>query len=429
MKRLLLLIALFSLAQPASAQTLAITGGRVVIGNGTPAIEGGTVLISNGKIIAAGANVAIPAGAKRIDAAGKFVTPGLFAGFSRVGLSEVEAVQSTSDDNAPTSVFSASLDVQYAVNPFASPVAVSRSAGITRAIVSPAVGRSIFGGMGAVIDLGSDGNAVTRPRAFQFVELGETGHAKAGGSRTASHIMFRAMLDEARRYAVNPGGLDIDLLKPADARALLPVINGTMPLLVHVESASDILQVLNLRSDFPTVRLILVGASEGWRVAEAIAAAKVPVIASALNDLPDAFETLAATQSNIGRMSRAGVKVAIGMINDSDAHQLRYTPQYAGNLVALTRLPGAAGLSWDEAFAAISSRPAEIFGLGGELGSLKAGLRADVVIWSGDPLELSSQVEMLFIDGVQQALVNRQQRLRDRYRVPSEGALPKAYDK
>lgn len=429
MKRLLLLIALFSLAQPASAQTLAITGGRVVIGNGTPAIEGGTVLISNGKIIAAGANVAIPEGAKRIDAAGKFVTPGLFAGFSRVGLSEVEAVQSTSDDNAPTSVFSASLDVQYAVNPFASPIAVSRSAGITRAIVSPAVGRSIFGGMGAVIDLGSDGNAVTRPRAFQFVELGETGHAKAGGSRTASHIMFRAMLDEARRYAVNPGGLDIDLLKPADARALLPVINGTIPLLVHVESASDILQVLNLRSDFPTVRLILVGASEGWRVAEAIAAAKVPVIASALNDLPDAFETLAATQSNIGRMSRAGVKVAIGMINDSDAHQLRYTPQYAGNLVALTRLPGAAGLSWDEAFAAISSRPAEIFGLGGELGSLKAGLRADVVIWSGDPLELSSQVEMLFIDGVQQALVNRQQRLRDRYRVPSEGALPKAYDK
>ncbi len=429
MKRLLLFIATFSIALPASAQTVAITGGRVVIGDGSPAIENGTVVLSNGKIVAAGANVAIPAGAKRIDANGKFVTPGLFAGFSRVGLVEVGAVEAANDERAATSVFSASLDVQYALNPYTSPIAVSRAAGVTRAVVSPGIGRSIFGGMGAIVDLGSDANMMTRARAFQFVELGETGHAKAGGSRSAAHMMFRAMLDEARRYAVNPADLDMDLLKPADARALLPVLNGSMPLLVHVESAGDIVQVLGLRTDFPALKLVLIGASEGWRVADAIATANVPVIASALNDLPDAFETLAATQSNIGRMSRAGVKVAIGMINDSDAHQLRYTPQYAGNLVALTRVPGAAGLSWDEAFAAISSRPAEILGLAATLGSLKPGRQADVVVWSGDPLELSSQAEIVFIDGAQQPLSNRQQRLRDRYKTPSEGALPKAYER
>jgi imidazolonepropionase-like amidohydrolase len=174
--------------------------------------------------------------------------------------------------------------------------------------------------------------------------------------------------------------------------------------------------------------MILVGVNEGWRVAGHIAAAGVPVLASALSDLPYGFEDLAATQSNIGRMKAAGVKVAIGMINDRDAHQLRYSTQYAGNLVALNKVPRATGLSWNEAFAAISSVPAEIMGMGGKLGSLKSGRQADVVIWDGDPLELSTQVENVLIDGVEQSLSNRQIRLRDRYRNPAPGALPKAYD-
>ena len=113
------------------------------------------------------------------------------------------------------------------------------------------------------------------------------------------------------------------------------------------------------------------------------------------------------------------------MINDRDAHQLRYSTQYAGNLVALNKVPRATGLSWNEAFAAISSVPAEIMGMGGKLGSLKSGRQADVVIWDGDPLELSTQVENVLIDGVEQSLSNRQIRLRDRYRNPAPGALPK----
>jgi imidazolonepropionase-like amidohydrolase len=98
-------------------------------------------------------------------------------------------------------------------------------------------------------------------------------------------------------------------------------------------------------------------------------------LASALADLPGAFETLAATQSNIGRLEKAGATVAIGMINDSEARQVRLIRQYAGNLVALTRLPGAAGLDWSAAFATISSKPAEAIGMGGEIGSLQPGRR------------------------------------------------------
>jgi len=214
-----------------------------------------------------------------------------------------------------------------------------------------------------------------------------------------------------------------------DAAALVPVLTGRQLLLVHVERASDILQVLALRREFPGLRIVLVGATEGWTVADAIAAADVPVIANALVDLPGSFEQLAATQSNIGRMRRAGVRVAIGMVNDDEARQVRLARQQAGNLVAIGRIPGATGLSWGEALAAITSGPAEAVGLGGELGSLRAGRRADVVLWDGDPLENTSAAVSVWIDGVRQPMDNHQTKLRDRYRNPVEGDLPKAYDR
>jgi imidazolonepropionase-like amidohydrolase len=189
------------------------------------------------------------------------------------------------------------------------------------------------------------------------------------------------------------------------------------------------LRLMELKREFPAIKVVFVGVSEGWRVARELAQAGIPVIASALNDLPSTFEMLGATQSNIGRMKDAGVQVAIGMINDRDSHQLRYTTQYAGNIVSLQYVPGATGLTWDEAFAAISSVPAEIMGVGDLLGSLRAGRAADVVVWDGDPLELSSAAIKVIIDGVEQPLTNRQNRLRDRYARPTEGDLPKAYDR
>ena len=175
--------------------------------------------------------------------------------------------------------------------------------------------------------------------------------------------------------------------------------------------------------------MVLVGATEGWTVAREIAASGVPVIANALNDLPASFEQLAATQSNFGRMRAAGINVAMGTINEDETRQVRVSRQNAGNLVALGKLPGAAGLSWGEALASITSRPAEILGLGGEIGSLRAGRRADVVLWDGDPLDTNSIPQMVMIDGVQQPLDNRQTKLRDRYRTVTEGQLPKAYDR
>ncbi|QLC23598.1 amidohydrolase family protein [Parasphingopyxis algicola] len=432
MKAILALFAAVALAAPAMSQTLAITGGTVVVGDGSDPVPNGTVVVRNGRVVGAGAGIPVPADAQIVDATGQWVTPGIVGGFTRLGLVEVGAVAETNDIAAAESVFSAGLDVAPAVNPLSAAIATNRTGGVTRAVVAPGTSNAIFGGQGAIIDLGADMNAVMRPRAFQFVELGERGAARAGGSRSASYATVRNALEQAQRYAHNPAGYgdrtSDALLNSVDAAALVPVVQGRVPLIVHAEQARDILNVIALREDYPRLDLILVGASEGWTVADQIAAAGVPVIASALNDLPAEFEQLAATQSNIGRMRNAGVQVAIGMIDDRDAHQIRYSTQYAGNLVALNRVPGATGLSWGEAFAAISSLPAEIMGLGGEIGSLRPGRRADVVIWDGDPLELSSNVDVMLIDGVQQPLTSRQTRLRDRYLSIDEQQLPQAYE-
>ncbi len=423
------LIALMAFTStPALAQTVAITGGKLVIGDGSAPIEGGTVVFSGGRIIAAGRGVAVPAGATIIDAKGKWVTPGIVAGFSRLGLAGVDAVDESNDTSANKSMFNAALDVAPAVNPNVAAIAINRAAGVTRAVVSPETGDAIFAGLGAIIDTGGDVSPITKAKAFQFVEFGETGARRAGGARTALFVNFRTALAEASDAARGVYRSEA-LLKRSDAQALIPITNGQMRLLIHVESAADIIAVLELKRDYPLLNLVLVGVTEGWRVASQIAAAKVPVIASAVNDLPASFEQIAATQSNVGRMKAAGVTLAIGMIDDDDTRQAMHGAQYAGNLVALGKVPGATGLSWNDAFAAITSKPAEVMGMGADIGSLRAGRRSDVVIWDGDPLEVTSAVEKVWIDGVAQSLTTRQTRLRARYATPQEGALPKAFDR
>ena len=449
---------LAAIAMPAAAQTFVVRGGTVALGDGSEPIPNGTVVIRDGRIVVAGGmQMKLPAGAEVVDATGKWVTPGIIGGFTRLGISEVDLSAEGSEDVSANGPFSAAIDVVPSVNPLATTIAVNRADGVTRALVSPGTGKSIFGGQGAVIDTGADMDPITAARKFQFVELGETGADKAGGSRSSAFALFRNALREAsqlRRYATpmqaagsgRPDESDQPvvrdpnesriyearrnedvLLTRYDAAALVPVLQGRQYLFVHVERASDILNVLSLRQDFQSLKIVLVGATEGWTVADRIARSGVPVIASAVNDLPASFEQLAATQSNVGRMRAAGVNVAIGLIDDNDTRNIFAQRQYAGNLVALQRVPGAAGVSWGEALAMITSRPAEAIGMGREIGSLAPGRRADVVIWSGDPLEGSSTAEAVFIDGVRQPLETHQTKLRDRYRYLPRRDLPEAY--
>ena len=436
MKQLLTLVAVSALAlaaSPALAQDVTITNARLVIGDGSAPIEGGTVVVRGGNVVYAGLAGGAQASGTTIDAKGAWVTPGIFATVTTLGLADVSAVDESNDITARKAPFSAALDAATAVNPTSQQILVDKAAGITRAATTMLPAGSIFAGQGAIIDLDGDARPIVQARAFQMINLGEGGADRAGGSRAAAHVLLRAALREAQALVGKPGipetteiGKDDSLLLGRfDAEALVPVVTGKQKLYVDVERMADIRAVLALKQEFPKLDLVLVGATEGWLVADEIAAAGVPVIANGLIDLPETFEQLGATQSNIGRLAKAGVKVAINAATLNDPRRL---PQVAGNLVALTKMPGASGLEWSKAFAAISSVPAEISGIGGKAGVLKAGAFGDVVIWDGDPLELGTIPTRVYIGGVQQDLTNHQTRLRDRYMDLDESDRPKAYD-
>ena len=443
-------------ATPAAAQDFAITNATLGTGDGSQPVENATVVVQGGRVVAAGSGVAVPAGVQVFDGAGSWVTPGFFVPLTDLGLYDVGAVSESNDIAAGDSPFSAALDVATGLNPASQHVAVSRAGGVTRASVSSRPSSTIFAGQGSIVDLGADPDMLVRRRAFQMVALGEAGARLAGGSRLSSHALLRNALREARQYGSDariPGGpsrpaeqssgddLPLDprlvdnrtergddvLLSRFDAAALVPVVRGEQPLYIYAERASDIRGVLALRSEFPALDMVLVGASEGWMAAREIAAAGVPVIADPIDNLPSSFEQLAATQSNVGRMVDAGVRVAIGGLSGGITGP-RTAPQFAGNLVALNNVPGATGLTWGEALASITSVPAAISGYAGRYGVLAPGAAGDVVVWDGDPLEVTSHPVRVFIDGIEQPLENHQTRLRERYRDLDESDLPKAYD-
>lgn len=434
MKRLLALaVSSLALSAPAMAQDVTITNARVVIGDGSAPIEGGTVVVRAGSVVYAGPASGAPQGGTTVDAGGAWVTPGIFATVTTLGLADVSAVDESNDITARETPFSAALDAATAINPTSQHILVHKAAGITRAATAMMPAGSIFAGQGAIIDLDGDANPVVQARAFQMINLGEGGADRAGGSRAAAHALLRAALREAQALVGKAGipetteiGKDDEVyLSRFDAEALVPVVTGRQKLYVAVDRMADIRAVLALKQEYPRLDLVLVGATEGWLVADEIAAAGVPVIANGLLDLPETFEQLGATQSNAGRMARAGVKVAINAATMQDPRRLQ---QVAGNLVALTKMPGATGMEWGQAFAAISSVPAEISGMGGKAGVLKPGAMGDVVIWTDDPLEVGSVPTQVFIGGVAQDLTNHQTRLRDRYKSLDESARPKAYD-
>lgn len=433
MKRLLALaVSALALSTPAMAQDITIRHARLVIGDGSEPIEDGAVTVRDGTIVYVGPSKGSPGGLV-VDAKGAWVTPGIFATVTSLGLSDVSAVDETNDISARGTPFSAALDASTAINPTSQHILVHKAAGITRAATTMMPAGSIFAGQGAIIDLDGDARPVVQARAFQMVSLGESGADRAGGSRAAAHALLRSGLREAQALVGKTGipetteiGKDDEvLLTRFDAEALVPVVTGKQKLYVDVERMADIRAVLALKQEYPKLDLVLVGATEGWLVANEIAAAGVPVIANGLIDLPETFEQLGATQSNAGRLAKAGVKVAINAATMQNPRRLQ---QVAGNLVALTKIPGATGMSWGQAFAAISSVPAEISGMGGKAGVLKAGALGDVVMWTGDPLEVGSVPTQVWIGGVQQDLTNHQTRLRDRYMDLDESDRPKAYD-
>jgi imidazolonepropionase-like amidohydrolase len=411
----------------AHAQSIAITNGKVVLNDDAGTIlDRATVVIRDGRIITVADNAAVPEGARVIDAAGGWVTPGLFSPFSRLGLVEISAEDATNDTSASKSDLSASLDVADAFNPRAGAIQIAQIEGVTRAALVPSSGNAMIAGQGGFARLDGSWDSVYRDRAFVYIEFGERGASLAGGSRAASWAYFRAALADARGFPAQfMAHVEGDVIRRADAEALRAYIRGQGPILVRADRASDILRLIEFAGENSDVQFVLVGGTEAFKVAPQLAAARIPVLFDPMNNLPSSLEMVAARLDAANYLSKAGVRFAFTTETaaDGDRFNLRLMPQHAGNAVAH-------GLPWSEGFKAISRYPAEIHGQGDVLGRLAIGYIADVVVWDGDPLEVTSAPRAVLIDGKVQPMTSRQVKLAQRYmNIPEPGRRSTGYIK
>jgi hypothetical protein len=410
----------------ASAQDLLIRNATVHTASARGTLQNADVLVKNGRIAAVGSGLSA-AGATVVDAQGKPLTPALFGGITDIGVEEVSGESATVDNalalgaNAADMQVRPEFDVTLAYNPESILVPVARVEGIGWTMLSAGTraGGSFIGGQGGAVRLDGSLDAVG-PRAL-FVTLGGDGANLSGHSRAAQWMLLDQLIDESRgRIAPDSR---FALLTPSGRAALAKYFGGGGPaskplVVVRIQRAADIVRLLRW-SKRRGVNVALLGAAEGWKVAPQIAAAGVPVFVDALADLPADFDSLGATLENAARLHAAGVKVSFSQFNDA-SHNARKIRQLAGNAVAN-------GLPWDAALAGLTSTPAAAFGLGGELGAtIAVGQRADLVLWSGDPLDVASVARQVWLDGRAIPMRSRQTELRDRYLHPDSG-LPRTY--
>jgi imidazolonepropionase-like amidohydrolase len=420
--RMMIGVALVAAATSRSgAQTIAITGGRVYPVSG-PLIENGTVLIRDGLIVAVGASVAIPAGAQRLDATGKVVTPGLVNAGTQLGIVEIGAVGSTRDASARgKDGIAAAFRPWEGLNPTSVLLSPARSAGITTVLIAPSGG--LISGQAGIIHLvpGSATDMVMRSPVAMVATLGPA-RGPNGMPRAETIMRLREILDDARVYRTRRADFERAQTRTLaasrlDLEALLPVLDGRLPMVIEADKASDIEAAMRLAKEY-NLKLIIAGGAEAWEIADKLAAAKIPVLTGAMNNIPESFSTLGQRQENAGILSKAGVPVSVvgnAGGGDEEAFNVRNVRFEAGNAVAY-------GMDWSTALRSITLTPAETFGVADRVGSLAPGKIADVVIWSGDPFEFASQPERVFIRGQLVNETSRQDQLEQRYKT-----LPPSY--
>jgi imidazolonepropionase-like amidohydrolase len=371
-------------------------------------LEHTDILISDGKIAEMGHGLSAPANAEVIDAGGRPVTPGLFGGLGHLGIEEISEEPVGQDSSLKLGAMRPEFDVTPAFNPDSVVLGVNRIGGITFAMLAPsaAAGKgaagTIIAGQGSMARL--DGTVEPMARAL-FVDVGGDASMLSGGSRAAQFMLLQQAIGETRSpKSLLPG--DARLLTPLGRQALATYVGGGGPIVFDVDRASDIRQVISFARR-EKLHVVIKGATEAWRVATELAAARVPVLLNPLDDLPESFDAVGATLENAARLQHAGVKIAF-TFDDPAPHNIRRLRQAAGIAVAH-------GLPWEDALAAITRNPAEIFGVAAGNGSLARGRPADLVLWSGDPLEVTTLADRVFIQGVAQSMHSRQTELRDRY--------------
>lgn len=391
------------------AEAVVFTHAKVITETSPGNLEDASVLVVDGVIKAIGATVVVPPGASEINAKGLVMTPALFGGLAEFGVREVDAESQTDDSTLRLSAIRPEFDPSLAFNTESTAVSVAKVEGVGFGVITPGVGfsrrgesaGSIISGQTAVARM--DGRGPRGPR-FLSIHLGRVGASLAGGSRAAAFMWLDQIFEEAQATAKLSE--ENRLLTPQGKRVIKQLLDHQGTVLVYVNRASEIREAVTYFKAHK-LRPIIVGGAEAWRVANLLNSQKVPVILDPLVDLPESFDQIGSSLENAARLHKAGVQIAFSLTAEDQA-MARKLRQAAGNAVAH-------GLDWATALAAITATPAQIFGVEGEYGHITIGQRANLVLWSGDPLELSSQVKAVWLDGHEQDLTTRQTLLRDRY--------------
>lgn len=413
-----LLALLLSAAATAAAQDVLIRNATVHTAGTQGTLKNADVLVRNGVIQAVGAGLAAPAGVDTVDAQGKPLTPALFAGITEIGVEEVSG-ESATDDSAVSlgnqQPMRPEFDVTLAYNPASVLIPVARMEGLGFTLLGASTGASFIAGQGGVMRLDGSADPIG-PRAL-FIRLGGGASGLSGNSRAAQWMLLDQLVSEARgRVAVDSPHA---LLTPAGRSALAKYLSGNGRIVVAVNRAADIHQLLRWAKK-ENVRIAVAGGAEAWKVAAELAQARVPVFVDGLADLPSDFDQIGATLENAARLNAAGVAVGFSQSGDA-SHNARKIRQHAGNAVAN-------GLPWEQGLAALTRVPAQAFGVDDRIGSIAPGKQADLVLWSGDPLDVAHTAQQVWLGGKAMPMRSRQTELRDRY-LRAPGTLPRAYSK
>ncbi|GAA4353568.1 amidohydrolase family protein [Kangiella taiwanensis] len=392
----------------AVAETILIKNAKVYTQTSAGILENADVLIEDGLIRNIGEGLSSD-DARVIDAKGSVVTSGLFALGNQIGLVEIGAVEGTNDAATELEGFGAAFSVDEIFNAKSTLVPMNRAGGVTRTLIKPYNGTSIFAGLGSIMDLSGDFDSVIVSDVAVFAIYGEYAASLNGGSRAAALHDLEQAFSQAKEYAENTAAVKSGEYRELDysmddLQTLNRVLDNEIPLVVSVNRASDILTILKFAKKYG-VNLVLEGVAEGWQVAKQIAEADVPVMLNPMDNIPGSFESQGKRYDNAALLSKAGVKVMF----TSETHNAQNIRFAAGNAVAY-------GMPYDKALAAITHLPAKVFGGASNYGKLMPGFKAELVVWSGDPFEVTTYVKSVITDGKVADLNTRAKRLEKRYK-------------
>jgi imidazolonepropionase-like amidohydrolase len=377
-------------------------------------ITNGTIIIRNGKIESVGTNIQVPSGAEVIDCSGKWIYPGMIESGSKLGLFEIGQIAQASDVNELGDV-NPQMKAMTALNPNATAIPVTRVSGVTTSLVVPE--GDLFSGTAALVNLhgytpdqmfaGFEAMVLNFPRTGRrgFFDRRTDEEIKKASEKAFTRL--NDIWDRAVQYHKIDSATKGKGTYYPEMQALLPVVRGQMNLMVNVNEAKEILAAIKWVKEKKISKVIFSGVAEGWRVADEIAKANIPVLAGPILELPTRdYDRYDKPYANPGLMSKAGVKVAIK--TDDGNLNYRNLPYHAG-------FAAAYGMGREQALRSITIVPAEIFGVADKLGSIEQGKIANLFICNGDPFEPKTQVTDVFVAGWKMPMVSRQTLLYDEF--------------